>query len=185
MKRNLLSDIAAALTLTFSLCGCVAIDSRASQEPLDKNATQNISGHFQNYSSYHSEKMGFVGSAKFSDLLEIYGEQNKADSFVITYSENEGLTVQFKEDGRNIFTKKLSPADGLKLNSEGKFEFHTPGGCSGDESGLFGCSSKTVTLFLNPDGDLVTVDSGGGAGMLGILPIGIYGKLVAIFPRMH
>jgi hypothetical protein len=71
----------------------------------------------------------------------------------------------------------------LKINDEGKIELFTDSDCGGRDSPGFGCMSETVTLFINPEGDLVTVQSGGGAGVLGILPFGVYGKLVAIFPR--
>lgn len=180
---SFLSPFAAILTLLLSLSGCVAIDSRAEKEPVDKEASQNISGKFQNSASYRSETMGFVGAASFTDLLDIYLEQ-KADSFLLSFTKTDGLTVEFNADEKKIYEKTFGPMDGFKFNANGKIELKSTGGCGGHDSPGFGCMSKTVTLFLNPDGDLVTVQSGGGAGVLGILPFGVYGKLVAVYSRL-
>jgi PBP1b-binding outer membrane lipoprotein LpoB len=43
--------------LVFLVNGCVAVDSRAWKEPVDKNSLETISGRFQNFSSYRSEAM--------------------------------------------------------------------------------------------------------------------------------
>lgn len=47
-----------------------------------------------------------------------------------------------------------------------------------------GCISHRFMLFANQDSDLVIVQSGSGGGLVTILPAFVYGKLMAIFPRL-
>lgn len=178
-----LGTVTAILTLTLCMGGCVAIDSRAWKEPVAKGASQSISGLFRNSAAYSSEKMGFAGASHFSELIG-FNSTPPPDTFRLSYSQIDGLTVQFETGGAKTVDKIFRPADGLNFDADGKIVLFSKNDCGvGRDLPGLGCMSKTVTLFLNPEGDLVTVQSGGGVGIVVVVPISIYAKLVAIFPK--
>ena len=171
--------------LAMWLMGCVAIDSRAWKEPIAMDAPQSITGRYSNKANYKSSKMGFTGSSHFSHLTG-YHNNSLPDSFLLRVTDSNEITVEYFLESLKLGQQTFNNDRGLTIHrnySIDLFSYSTCGG--GGESLQLGCMSKTVKLFVNPEGNLVTVQSGGGAGLVTILPFAIYGKLVAIYPRIE
>jgi len=170
------------ITLQFGLTGCIAVDSRARDESISIEATANLSGRFYNFASYRSERAGFMAVYKLSDFLQIYPGHG-AHSVDVGFKNSE-LTFQFVDDfGKPLNSKTYRVGDGLGFTTDGKIELLTTSGCGGRDTPGFGCGSITKILFVNSQGQLVAVQSGGGAGLLGIFPFGVYAELISIFDR--
>lgn len=184
MNSRHLHIVAAIISLYLPLAGCVAVDSRAWKEPVDKQATKNITGRYLNHASYRSEKMGLFGAATFLELINYYPSPTP-DIVVLSFSESNGLTIGLDDGSRKVDLKTYGSADGLKIDSDGKLRLFSESSCGLIHSGKFypGCDSKTVTLFVNPDGDLVTVQSWGSGGVNSFIPGYEHVELVAIFPK--
>ena len=180
LRLNVVAAIAA--TCLF-LVGCVGIDSRAEQEPVDKEATRNITGRFLNFCGYCSEMPFGSGAPSFAGLVGVPGAYS-ANSFSVSFTETGALTFEFEVGGRTVGGRTFQPQDGLHFNEEGKIELLHCRGCEIADIPAMGCGSQTVTVFLNPDGDLVAVETGGGAGLLIVVPFAAYGTTMSIFPRV-
>ena len=165
----------AALTVA----ACVSIDNRVSTEPIDRAATQRISGDFSNRASYRSTGE-FLARDNLADLLGVPAKT--ADRVRISGDPNEALTITWylrdEEKASRLFSKEFGlaiAADGLiDLQSEGKW---------GSGEGAFGYETHSVRIFINSNGDLATVQLGGGGGLFGPFPVGVYARHLAIFPR--
>lgn len=164
------------IILIFS--GCVSIDSRAWNETADQISTYTISGNFSNQASYKSTG-NFIAVDNLAKLLSMQSEKRSVVN--ISLDENIGLTFKFSDCDE---TKVYKFTDGLVIDSDG--EIHLPSNSiCGMKDGTLGCQEKNITLFINKQGNLVTIQSGGGAGLFGPFPIGIYAKHVAIFNRLN
>ena len=161
--------------------GCVSVDSRAFKEVVAKEATAAVNAEFSNWASYRS-KGEFLASDTLSGALGVHVEG--ANSVHVSRPTPETLALRFSKDGtdeRAARTYRLN--EGLSITQEGKFELTSKVACGGRDSPLIGCGSKTVTLFVNSEGDLVAVESGGGGGVIGVIPFAMYAKLVAVYSR--
>jgi len=172
------------ITASLLLCvlgGCVFIDSRSWKEIIDQNATVSLSGRFSNLASYRSTGI----FPEKNNLAELLGLPDRTSKLVdASFSKDTGLTLSFSN-----FTKIYGFAEGLTITNEGRIQLPASSGCEGDNYSI-GCHRKNVIIFVNTQGDLVTIQSGIGGGFAIILipipiPIGFYFKNIAIFPRLN
>jgi hypothetical protein len=153
-----------------------------------KEATARISDRFSTRALYVSRRMGVAAASNFAELIDLrllddVNKAGRADTVFVSYRESEGLTIRFEANTKELLSKVYRHEEGLRITADGKIELPSSGGCgSGDGPGL-GCLSRTVTLFINSDGDLAAVQSSRGGGLVTIIPFGVYSDLIAIFPR--
>lgn len=165
------------ISLFFS--GCISVDSRVWDESVDREATAALSGKFSNRASYRSTGE-FIAVDNLAELLN--GPARGVDAVFASLEKGE-LTLTFLTADKSAGARVYRPQDGLLIDSEGRIQLPTKSS-SAVGGGVIGYQSKAVTLFINKQGDLVTIQSGGGGGTIGlIIPIGIYAKHLAIFPR--
>jgi hypothetical protein len=181
---NFFRAIVLVLLFAASVSGCVAIDPRSLRENVRADSAKSIVGTFGNSASYKSSGglSGFVASDTLSFAL---GLHLASSSFSITRPSNSELKIEFHKDDGSSFVKLYSTSADLKIKPNGQFDLSVPEGCGGHDSPGFGCGYKTVTLFINESGDLASIESGGAAGVLGIIPFAMYVKKLAIFPRLE
>lgn len=163
------------------VAGCVSVDSRAFREVVAREVTAAVNTEFSNWASYRS-KGEFLASDTLSGALGMHVEG--ANTVHVSRPTPETLTFRFSKDGtdeRAVRTYRLN--EGLAITREGKFELTSKTACGGRDSPVIGCGSRTVTLFVNTEGDLVAVESGGGGGVIGVVPFAMYTKLVAVYSR--
>jgi hypothetical protein len=167
-----------------AVSGCITIDPRSLHENVRADSAKSIVGTFDNSASYKSSGglSGFVASDTLSFAL---GLHLASSSFSITRPSKSELKIEFHNGDGSNFVKLYSTSTDLKIKPDGQFELSVPEGCGGHDSPGFGCGYKTVTLFINDSGDLASIESGGAAGMLGIIPFAMYVKKLAIFPRLE
>jgi hypothetical protein len=161
--------------------GCVSVDPRAFREAVSKEATATVNAEFSNWASYRS-KGEFQASDTLSGALGLYLEG--ANTVHVSRPTPDTLALRFSKDGREeraSTTYRLK--EGLAITQDGKFELTSKMACGDRDSPIIGCGSKTVTLFVNAEGDLVAVESGAGGGVIGVIPFAMYAKLVAVYSR--
>jgi hypothetical protein len=163
-------------TLQLLLSGCVSVDSRTWQEKPAPGGTSNLQGRFSCSADYVSHKFGFEGPPTLSDVFDT----EKCESATLYFTKEPTLIVSFERSGVMSEPKTIDQRSGLRLIDPGKVMLTKKIGCGGGMG--FGCDKGSMTLFVNEAGDLVVVQSSGGAGMF-LLPIAMYAKLMAIFPR--
>ena len=166
------------------ITGCVAVDSRVGKEEVRRvDSVDAFCGVYGNTPTYLSERAGFVGVSDFASVVGAH--YTKADSFRIRAIESKGLAVELMRDGRISYEKMLLFDDGLVLTEQGILKLPKETESGSHDSPVIGVASRQLTIFLNGDDNLVLVNSGGGAGFVGIFPIALYGKLMSIFPRVE
>lgn len=166
--------------LVIVLTGCVSVDSRVWNETVDPEATATISTKFSNHATYRSTGE-FLAVDNLAELLKI--PATDADSVFVSLQKDGTLTLTFFKGETVSASKTYSTREGMSIDSEGRIKLPKDSAFVGGD-GAIGYQSKTVTLFINKQGDLATIQSGGGAGTVAIVvPIGIYARHLAIFPR--
>ena len=159
------------------LNGCVSVDPRALRETPDIVATKNLRAVYLNEADYQS-KGEFMANATLAEALGIHQARLSAWAYVWRVSDQEVL-VRFISQGVTIAERRYLAGDGLRILPDQRIELKKPGECGGRDSPGFGCSTGTVTLFVNGSGELVAIESGGGAGLIGVIPFALYAKLVS------
>jgi len=174
-----------------TLSGCVAVDPRVDRELPSQDSLKQINGKFSNTPSYSSTKMGFIGPSDLGEVLHApyMGSdgiptigKSKVDAIHLVFSEDAGLTASLERGGAVVAKVTLTAADLLEVRENSLVVRSS--GCGDADSIQKGCAKTTITMFINETGDLVVVDTGGGAGLIGPIPAGVYGKLMSIFPRL-
>ncbi len=172
------------------LVGCVAVDPRVKQEhPAEDNFVR-ITGRYSNEPSYTSHKFGFIGPNDLGETLcgVMVGSDGrstagweKVDVITLNYAPDLGLQVALERGSQMVAQCTLMPNTGLRV--ENAKLVLKGGGCG---AGLqTGCAGHNVSLFVSESGNLVVIESGGGAGLVTLLPFAMYGKLMSIFPRLQ
>lgn len=139
-----------------------------------------IVGKYDNRPIYRSSG-AFVASETLSRALGLIGVE--ADSVTLTRPTESQLRLEFKIGKSTAAMRTYTVGADLVIRPDGMFEISVPVGCGGRDSPGFGCGTSTVTLFVNPSGNLAAVESGGGAGVIGFIPFALYAKKLAVFPR--
>ena len=142
-----------------------------------------FSGVYGNKPVYRSERAGFVGVPDFTSVVGV--RCGKVDSFRIRALEGRGVSVELMLAGNIVHEKTFLFDEGLVLTSEGILELPRTTEAGWFDTPVIGVASRRFSLFLNGNGDLVLVNSGGGAGLIGIVPMGVYGRLMSVFPRIE
>jgi hypothetical protein len=171
----------AICAMALALPSCVSIDSRASSEPIDKSATGSMSGEFSNHASYRSTGE-FLARDNLADLLNVPARNAERVRIALDRTGTLSMTwlVGTEEKASRSYSREL----GLIFAADGSIELPSKGSFVSGE-GAAGYQSLNVRLFVNASGDLATIQSGGGGGLLGPIPMGIYAKHLAIFPRQR
>ena len=178
-SRSLLVTI--CLLLTVAVAACVSIDSRALREEVDVPATKNVRAAFLNVADYRS-RGELLASASIAEALGLPAK-DAAWAYVWRVSEKEVL-VRFVTAGKTIHEHSYHEGIDLRIMDDQRIVLAKPTVCGGRDSPGFGCGGGSVALFINPSGQLAAVETGGGAGVLGIIPIAIYAKHLAVFRRI-
>jgi len=170
----------AALLATF-VAGCVSIDSRIDAQSIDREATAIIAAQFSNRASYWSYDKNIVIKNSLAQLLNIWAPG--ADTVFVSLRQGD-LTFNFLNDEKSIASKTFTK-QALSVASDGSIEL-SPERAFGGDAGVIGYQTSSMRLFVNGEGNLVVIHSGGGAGTLAIVvPIGGYAKHMAVFPRRN
>ena len=167
-----------ALFLALAAGGCVDVDPHLVGQRVAPTMPQAITGTWKARAVYHSH-LELLAAANLADALDLPGSD--ADEAAISYDPALGLTVRFIRGGEPIFEPTTyAPADGLHVDDDGSIELpFVP--CSREDVHN-GCS-KHRRLYVNTKGQLVFVESGGGAGFIGLVPVGVYAKLLSKYVR--
>ena len=171
---------AVALLLMTALGACVSIDLRALNEAPASGANGDIRAAYWNKATYRSSGE-LVGHATIAEAMHIPAAD--ADTAYIWRVSPDLLIVRFTKDGVTVAERKYKLNDGFRVDNAGRIEISNPTECGGRDSPGFGCGWGAVTVFENASGELAAVQSGGGAGVLGIFPIAIYAKHLSLFNR--
>ncbi len=160
--------------------GCVTSDSHISEQLENKRGSYELNGTFVNSPVYQTESFGFIGTRDFGFALGVYVD---ADIIRLSLTRGSSLYVALEKDEKKVFEKTYYKDDGLKFNNDGIVTLPSQrNGGSGDSPGI-GYSSHQFNLFINKKGNLVLIQSGGGGGLVGVIPFAVYGSLMSIFPR--
>lgn len=164
----------------FLLSGCISIDPRATAEKVDVEATSTLKGVFNNTSFYQSQQRYDFSKETLAEAIGLYGAK-KATDVEIDLEEKKLLHIRFLLDGKELASKDYSVGTDFKLSDEGKIEFNSDHQGGLDPHGGVGYGASSMVLFINVSGDLVCINSGGGAGLLFLaLPFAAYQRHMTI-----
>lgn len=161
------------------LPACVSVDSRVWSEAIDGDATRRISGDFANRASYRSTGE-FVARDNLAWLFGVAAQD--ADRVRVSGDPGVALTFTWYVGDEAKATRVFTRESGLAVADDGAIDLPGKGQWSGGD-GAYGYQSLDVRIFINTHGDLATVQSSGGGGFIGPLPIGVYARHLAFFPR--
>lgn len=176
---NRISYPAILVSVLLFVAGCVSVDSRVWKEAIDKEATLKISGEFSNSASYFSTGE-FLARNNLADLLNVPAKN--AGRVRISFEPNGSLKMTWFSGDKEIASRTYEREFGLAIAPDGAIDLPSKGHWASGE-GAVGYQTLSVRLFVNGSGDLATIQSGGGAGLLGPIPLGIYAKHLAVFSR--
>ncbi len=92
----------------------------------------------------------------------------------VSFNERTGLALEFLENGKVIAARTYGMSNGIILSADGTIELPKAADFVGGE-GVVGYQSRTTRLFINTNGELVSLQSGGGGGTAAlVIPVGIY-----------
>jgi len=158
--------------------GCVSVGTLEMREEVDPAATRNIRGAYRNNADTRS-KGEFVASPTLAEALDLPARD--ADwAYVWRLSDDEVL-VRFVTAGATVYQRIYRRGVDLQVMPDQKLVFAITTRCGGRDSPGFACGGGTVTLFVSPTHQLVAIESGGGAGVLGVVPMAIYSRQFAIY----
>jgi hypothetical protein len=179
VPRNRQVLLAALSTL---LSGCVAVDSKASHQEVDLKETRSLHGRFSCNPSYVSHNLGLQVPANLAMILGGV----ECDSAIIDSAAAPTLTVSLERYGMTSVPRVLDANEGLGITAAGQFNLSKPADCGSGVASLGrDCDKTSIDLFINTEGDLVAIQSGGVGGMYSLLPKDWYGTRMAIFPRIR
>lgn len=177
--RNRQVLVAALVAL---LCGCAAVDSQASHQQADLKATRSLHGRFSCDPSYVSHNFGLQAPANLATTLGGV----ECDSAIIDSTAQPTLTVSLERYGMTSVPRVLDVSDGLGITAAGQFSLSKQADCGIDLSSLGrDCDKTSIVLFINTEGDLVAIQTGGVTAGYSLLPTHWYGTRMAIFPRIR
>ncbi len=172
----------AALPLLLALSACVSIDSRALREELDVAATKDLHAAFWNVSFYRSQGE-FLASDSVAEALN--APARSADQVYIWLLTDKAVLVRFVTEGKTVHERVYREDVDLKTLPDQRLVLSKKTECGGHDSPGFACGGGTATLFVNSNGALAIVESSAAAGMLGLIPVAIYAKHLALFGRVQ
>ncbi len=171
---------AVALLLMTVISACVSIDSRVFKEAPESGATGDLRAAYWNKATYRSSGE-LIGKATIAEAMNIPAAN--ADTAYLWRASPDLLIARFTKYGVIVAERTYKLNDGFRVDNAGRIAISNPTECGGHDSPGFGCGWGTVTIFENISGELAVVQSGGGAGVLGIFPIAIYAKHLSLFDR--
>jgi hypothetical protein len=166
------------LTPALLLGACAVVDSKAYRPQIDPTASKVLHGRFSCTPSYVSHAVGFDGPPS---LAAIIGGV-ECDTVLLEAADGPAWTVSLERYGITSVPRRIDAGQGLALNDAGPFSLPTRSNCG---SGASECRDARVLVFVDTEGDLVTVQDRGGGGVLTLLPEGLVGRRFAIFPRIR
>jgi hypothetical protein len=176
----------AIIVASLALSACVSIDRRAYKQVPAASDPGDLKAAFSNRATYRG-RGEFVGHETLADALQFrpWNGARDADTVYVWRKSHELLLVRFVKGGAVVDERQYKLGEGFNVNDKGEIEIVMPTECGGGDGSLGpGCSWGTVTLFVNTDGMLAAIQSGGGAGVILVVPIGGYAKLLSLFaPR--
>jgi len=173
------------VALIACLGGCVSIDGRSLTEPIAKGSLERLAGEYRNKPTYISDSM-FQGPGTFFQM--VLPKDAVPASFTISYDEPKGLLIRYTIEGiAGVVERSFVPGKDLRVGGDGALHLAVEMPCGGVGSGdnfYLDCASRSVSVFVNPSGDLVAVLTTKEVANLLLLPVAKYVKVVAIFPRV-
>ncbi len=179
--RHFREHLLLAAIAAVSAWGCVSVDSRALKAVSPANLNGPVHGIFINSASYRS-RGELVGAATLAEALHIAGRE--AEYAEVSFEPGNSLTVRFFKEGKATLEKTYKAGHALELRPDGSALVNLDTECGGRDSPGFGCGWGTVALFLDQDDNLNVVQSGGGAGVIGVIPVALYAKHLSVFRRV-
>jgi hypothetical protein len=174
------------LLLASAIPSCIYIDGRIKAEIIDQAATRSISGTYSNKAVYfsHQGSKWWPGTSSLAELLQFSLDQY--DTLQIARLTDGALRINWYVGEKESLTRTIPP-ERLLAATDGALELY-------DDKGFYSISNSinynfvdTTRIFINANGDLVTVRKKweSGAGLMVIVPIAYtaYSETMALFPR--
>jgi hypothetical protein len=159
------------------------MDRRAFTESARADSATAIVGTFDNYTAFFSNGELGVNNTLSKALGIEYAIPGRVE---ISRPSASASKLDFRNGAEDeSLVKTYETGKGLSIGRDGKFVISLGAVCGGHDSPGFGCGNSSVTLFINDKGDLAAISSGSAAGVIGIFPIALYTRHLAIFPRLE
>ena len=176
--RTIFSTCALAYVSAF-LTACVSVDQRASTEVVDRERARTLSGEFTNGASYRT-RGEFIAVGNLAELFHV--PASGADRVRITRDAADTLRLTWFQGPREWETITFA-RDKLHFPEDGSIEIPAETRSSFKE-GAGGYTTTTLRLFVTTKGDLATIQTNSSVGVIGIVPVGLHAKHLALFARL-
>lgn len=162
------------------LPGCVSVDPRASTEVVDRERTRSLAGEFENVASYRSQET-FIAAGNLARLFHVPARE--ADRVRIDWNAQGGLRFTWFQGTSQWDTVEFA-RDSIRTAADGSIELPERSERGGTE-GAYAATRTSLRIFITPRGELAVIETHAGAGVVGIVPVGVYTKHLALFPPVR
>ena len=175
------------LVATIPLTGCVMNDSRVRTIRLSATNVEAFTGTYSNQASYRSESsfLGLYNTERLDQHLDPNAVQGNASAVVISVAGDTVIADVFSSNRvvkahRFLMGKDCSFQEGYLV-----FRSDTKAAGGGDSPTLGAVVRQKMRWTLDSKQNLVVVTRTAGAGTIGIFPVGMATKWMAVFPRIE
>ncbi len=139
--------------------------------------------HFCQHASYTTQEGAYRGSETLSPLLGFWAAHRpvlvrfnpeSGDGFSVDY-----LDATLNRVGSRTFVKGTD----YQVQADGTVEISTSSRCEGGGGPGLGCTRSHVRLAIDQTGSLAVIQSTGGAGIVGIVPVAGHSEYLSVFPK--
>jgi len=137
--------------------------------------------YFSNVASYRTQEGVYEGKEELSHIL---GEYTSGNIFLvkITAASRDEFTIEFiNESSKVIQVRRFILGESFDIEGGGNIKIQSKSTCGSHDSPGVGCQWSSVKLFEDKDGNLVAIQSSGGAGLVGIVPVSVGADYVSVF----
>ena len=168
------------------MVSCAAHDSKYGSVSPGKDSISSINGSYANIPIYPTKKeTGYPEGNEYLTSLtwKVHTFTKDIDRVSLQVMDDGSLIVSsfeghVKKAEKHIPTKPGGP------DNPGKLVLDSRASGPGGESGLLGVETRAWELFTDSEGNLVFQESGGGAGLLLVVPYAFSVKNISIYQRI-
>jgi hypothetical protein len=137
--------------------------------------------YFKNIAIYKTKESVYEGKEKLSYILGVY--TNAISSVKISAASREEIVVEFLDNNSTTLQiRRLVAGHDFEIK-RGEVVIRSKTTCGSHFSPGVGCQWSSVRLFEDKGGNLVAIQSSGGAGLVGIIPVSVGADYVSVFAR--
>lgn len=166
------------------LAGCSTYSDRTlSTTTLGAGILDGGVSYFCQDASYATQESVHKGAAVLSQLLGFWPARHVA-LVRFTPLSRDAFSVDYLDRNLDVLETRRYDAGDYDMEGDGAISIQTVSRCSGGGGPGVGCSRETIRLFIDKAGNLAVIQTAGGAGIVGVVPVAVSATYLSIFPAV-